>query len=560
MLIRNVFSVWGYSFLAVSLMTASATAQVVPQADPGQIERRFEQRPDVQSAPKPVIETPALPSATTEDSDITLTLESVEVKGATIYSASEIEALYADKLGKQVTLGEVQAIANAITLKYRSAGYVLSQAVLPAQKIDDGHVSIEVVEGFVENVVVEGEPGKRKLIEQYTSKIEGNRPLNISTMERYLLLVNDLPGISARAVLRPSASTLGAADVIVTVEEDKFEGSIGVDNRGSDFIGPVQFSTVLTGNNLFGLYDRTTFRNVTTSDTNELRFFDLRHEEQIGSEGTKLIGVASFSDTAPGSTLDELDVKGESFAFSLGASHPFLRSRNENFTLRGNFDYRDTTTDILGLEFSDDKVRAMRVGVEYDRGDSWKGVNLINVELSQGLDFWNATGPGIMRSRADGEADFTKMNMDVSRLQTINDNWSVMTSATGQYSWDPLLSSEEFTLGGVAFGQAYDPSELAGDHGVAARIELRYGRYVGMQYFDAYQLYSYYDLGAVWQEESAITTSSDRESLASAGVGMRFNLTDTVSGDTQVGFPLTRDVATNDNQSPNVFFRLTKRF
>lgn len=561
MRIRNVFSLCGYSFLAASLMTASATAQQLPpQADPGQIQRRFEKREEIKPTPKPVIQTPALPSTSAADSGITLTLQSVDVQGVTIYNTSEIEAFYAGKLGQKTTLGEVQAIANAITLKYRADGYVLSQAVLPAQKIDDGRVTIQVVEGYVENVVVEGEPSKRKLIERYTSKIEGNRPLNINTLERYLLLANDLPGISALAVLRPSATTVGAADVVITVQEDKFEGSVGVDNRGTDFIGPVQFTTMLTGNNLLGLYDRTTVRSVMASDTNELRFFDLHHEEQIGSEGTKLLGVVSYSDTEPGSTLDELDVEGTSFAFSMGASHPFLRTRNENLTLRGNFDFRDTQTDILGLDFSEDKIRALRVGVEYDRGDSWNGVNLVSLGLSQGLDFWNATGPGIMRSRADGEEDFTKMNMDLSRLQTIDDNWSVLASATGQYSWDPLLSAEEFTVGGAAFGQAYDPSELAGDHGAAARLELRYSRYAGLEYFKSYQAYSYYDLGAVWQEESQITTSSDRNSLASAGLGLRFNLTDTVSGDTQVGFPLTRDVATNGNQSPNVYFRLTKLF
>lgn len=556
----RAFSSIALSAFTVVALTTSALAQIVPQADPNQIERRFEPRPRATIPSTPIVTPAPAPEARQMDPSIRLVLKQIDVKGNTLYSDEEMRALYADKIGKDISLSEVQAIANAITVKYRTDGYVLSQAVLPAQKIDDGRVTIQVVEGFVQNVVVEGETAKRKLVEQYANHIRTEGPLNIKTLERYLLLANDLPGVSARAVLRPSTTTTGAADVIVTVEEDKFEGSFSVDNRGTDFLGPVQFTTVLTGNNLAGIYDGTTFRNVLTSDPSELQFYDVRHEEQIGTDGTKFLGIASYSHSEPGSTLDQFDVKGESLAFSLGGSHPFIRSRNENLTVRSNIDYRNTTTDFAGFELSDDKIRALRVGVEYDRADAWNGVNLISFEVGQGLPIFGATDAGINRSRTDGVDDFTKFNIDLSRLHTINDAWSVLASATGQYSLDPLLSAEEFSLGGANFGQAYDPSELTGDHGAAARIELRYGDITSFDYFNSYQLYTYYDIGAVWQKTSAVNTTSNRQSLSDAGVGVRFNITNYVSADTQLAVPLTRDVATNGNDSPNVFFRLTARF
>src|SRR5690606_11629727 len=107
----------------------------------------------------------------------------------------------------------------------------------------------------------------------YMKKIEGLRPLNVKTLERYILLANDLPGITARAVLRPSATAVGAADVVVTVSQKKFEGSLGLDNRGTRFLGRHQVQTTLVGNSLLGLNERTTFRNITTTDPDELVYF-----------------------------------------------------------------------------------------------------------------------------------------------------------------------------------------------------------------------------------------------------------------------------------------------
>lgn len=560
MLFSRQLSLFGIAFWAISTTGVAAYAQVVPQADPGLIERRFETPSEPQKAPAPVISAPELPSPDAMDASVTFTLKQVTLRGVSVYSESELQSVYTDKIGQTVSLRDVQAIANAITLKYRNDGYVLSQAVIPPQEIDSGIVTIEVVEGFIDNVSIEGELGRRKLIETYVRKIEQLKPLNINALERYLLLANDLPGVTAKAVLRPSPTVQGAADLVVTVSEKKFEGSFSVDNRGTKYIGPVQFTTTLTGNNLMGLYDRTTLRNVTTSDTNELKFFDLLHEEQLGSEGTRLVTILSYSDSEPGADIKDLEIKGESKAFRIGLSHPVIRSRSENFTVRGNFDYRDTDTDILNVDFSEDKLRVLRFGAEYDISDRLNGVNLFDIEVSQGLDIWDATPAGLGRSRADGQEDFTKFNFDISRLQTLTGNWSLLTGVTGQYSLDPLLSQEEFSLGGLGFGQAYDPSELTGDHGLAARAELRYGHYTGYRYFDSYQAYGFYDIGAVWQETSAIMPDSDRESLASTGLGVRFNLNEYLSGDTQIAFPLTRDVAANEDTSPRLFFRLTARF
>ena len=543
----------------------AAFAQTVPTVEPGHIEKRFEQRNLPARTPAPIIQAPrpeAAGGVTAGAGSIQFQLNGVQVEGVTAYAPEEVNAIFAPLKGKRISLADLQRAVNELTTKYRADGYILSKAVLPAQQFGKGNgvVRVQVVEGFVGQVVVEGEQGKRELVRRYLNKIEGNRPLNIKDLERYLLLANDLPGISAKAVLRPSA-TVGAADVVVTVEQDRFEGSLAADNRGTTFLGPVQFTGIAVANSLLGLNDRTTARAIVTSDVDELTFFDVSHEQQIGTEGTKVKLTVARSDSNPGASLEPLDIEGESTTYGIRAQHPFIRTRTKNLTGNIAFDVRDTKTDLSGLFFSEDKIRAVRVGADFDIADPLGGVTLTNVLMSQGIDALGATDDGAGRTRADGAHDFTKFELSITRRQDLSfGGLSLLAAVTGQYALDPLLSAEEFTVGGLGFGQAYDPSELAGDHGAAFHTELQYGNVLGYRWFDSYQAYVYYDIGAVWQETSAITPDSDQQSLASAGLGLRFNINETFSGSTEIGFPLTRDVAAEGDNNPRFFFSLISRF
>lgn len=542
----------GGANIAYAEVSASST-------QPGQIEKRFERPALPRAVPAPVVEAPALEDKTTSGAEqIQFVLRSVMIEGVTVYSQEDVQSLFANLMGKKISLADLQNAVNALTRQYRTDGYVLSKAVLPPQAIASGAVKVRVVEGYVGHVIVEGEVSRTKKIAEYAKKIEGIAPLNVKTLERYILLANDLPGVSAKAVLRPSAQ-LGAADVVITVDQDYFEGSLGLDNRGTKFIGPLQFTTVLAGNSLFGIYDRTTFRNITTADNEELRFFDLQHEEQIGSEGTKLRLTAARSDSKPGSTLRPFQVDGESVSFSAGLYHPVIRTRAQNLTLRGIMDYRNTQTDILGVNIAEDHIRAVRLGAEFDASDTYKGVNLLDVLVSQGISALGATEDGLGRSRADGDHSFTKVELSASRLQDLPYNLSFLSAFSGQYAFDPVLSSEEYNLGGLGFGQAYDPSELTGDHGAAVHFELQYGNVVGERFFDSYQAYSFYDIGQVWQEESSLTLA-DHDSLSSTGLGLRFNVNEIFSGSTEVSFPLTRDFSSNGTDNPRLYFSMIGRF
>src|SRR5207253_2020427 len=106
----------------------------------------------------------------------------------------------------------------------------------------------------------------------------------------------------------------------------------------------------------------------------------------------------------------------------------------------------------------------------------------------QGLPILHASRDGSPElSRAAGRSDFTKLNLDLSRLQQIQGNWSVLVAAALQYAFDPLLVAEQYGLGGTLYDRAFDPSEMLGDRALAGKIELRYGDSTDLAYLRNYQ-------------------------------------------------------------------------
>ena len=562
--LRAVCSFAAVLLLALQLAPETARSQQLPPAvEPGVIQKRFEQ-PEAPKAAPP-IDIPDIGQSTPPPGaeDVRFVLTDLLVLDSTVYSEEELRPIWENLIGQEISLTQFYGIAAAITIKYRNDGYILTRALVPPQEIIDGVAEIEVVEGYIDNVVIEGEPsGSMAQIEEKIQAILDSQPLHADVLERNLLLLNDLPSVIAQSILRPSITTPGASELVIVLEEAKFSAAFSADNRGSRFLGPYQFGASGRLDNILGLYESTELEVVGTAQLSELKFAALTHTQQLGTDGTTLTIIGSITDTEPGSTLDVLNVEGRSQAVTATISHPFMRTRRQNLSVVGGFDYRNSETDVLGVTNSEDRIRSVFVGGTYDFIDEYRGITLLGAELRQGLNILDATESGSDNlSRAEGRSDFTKVVGSVRRKQTLAPGWSLSAAFTGQYAFSQLLASEECGLGGQDYGSAYDPFEISGDHCLAARFELQYGDASEWEFIDSYELYGFYDAGAVWQIDGA--DPENRQSLASAGVGVRTNLIEDFWGALEFAVPLTRSPTVDrddGDKKPRLFFSVIKRF
>ena len=326
------------SALTIGLLTtvcfSSAQAQNIDaarrQADPGRVQERILDDTAIPSvSPRVEVRDVLLQDVPPNADEITLTLNQIQFEGIGVYSEDQISDVYAHKLGTNVTLAEIYGIASQLTNKYRNDGYILTQVIVPPQTIDGGRVTLRAVEGFVDQISVQGESqaNARSLIESYANQIRGDGPLNSANLEKFLLLINDLPGVNARSVLRPSQTQVGASDLQIIIERDPYDAFFGLDNHGSRYLGPIQVTAGAAFNSFFGNNERITVQVASAPEDGELYFYSVGYEQPVGPYGTTLAGLFSHSNTDPGFDLQRFDVKGQSEFASLKAEHPFIRSR-----------------------------------------------------------------------------------------------------------------------------------------------------------------------------------------------------------------------------------------
>ena len=523
--------------LAIVGVSYAASAQVIPpSAQPGRERERFTEPPVPRAQPGgPPISLPSTVAPPGAEK-VKLVIRSVQVIGSTIYSAEELKAIYADLLGHETTLQTVYDIARRITAKYGSDGFVLSRAIVPPQQFNPkgATVKIQVIEGWVNKVEWPQKLSRyRDFFSDYAARITAERPVNIKTIERYLLLANDLPGLKFSTSLRPSSTQTGASTLVVEVAEKPFDANARVDNRGTPSRGPYQFLTSATLNNILGQHEALTVSYGGVSPQKQLQYISGNYKQVLTSEGLTAFANGSYSWGRPGTAaLELLEFATRSTVIEAGAYYPLVRARERNLTLTGLSFMSDSYSNILGQPFNIDRLRGLRAKADADIADSLQGVNQFNATFSHGVKGFGSTDNGNpLASRAAGRVDFSKLEGTIGRTQPLPARFSAYASLYGQYAGTSLLSSEQCGYGGRFFGRAFDPSQILGDHCWQALGELRYDLPTTAQIPQA-QLYGFSDYGKVRTIAPATGTDASAHG-ASAGAGLRLGLFNNFNADLQ---------------------------
>ncbi len=553
-------SLW-VGVLSISAASLPVLAQQVPGgAQPGQLERQLQAPPQTRPGGGEAVVPPGpdqRPPANAASVRFVLTRLSVE--GSTVYPESKLQDAYTQYLGKEVTLAEIYQVAEALTRRYRNDGYILSQVVVPAQSIRDGAVRLQAVEGYVANARVEGlVRAPRDLVDAYLDRIRQSRPLKADVLERALLLINDLAGVTARATLAPSAQA-GASNLTVSVSEAPRTVTVGLNNRGSKFLGPVRITADADFNSMFGAGDRTGVRFMRTPFDSEMTLLSGSHERPLGTRGMKLAGSLTMANAKPGVGPTLAGLQTQSITAQTSLSYPLVRSRVQNIYLRGGLGWSDGRSDALAGTFQQrDQIRAVRFGVTWDGVDALRGVNIADLEYSRGMNSFGASDRAPDGSRTNVPAGFQKLSYYAARLQSIVPKWSVLGALSGQQGLTNLLAPEQFAFGGEQFGRGHDAAELIGDSGLGLKFELRYND-TSTGVVRDYMAYGFYDVGTITRR-SPHPGELARQSASSTGLGVRFNLQRNMSGFLELGVPLVKTVSAEGNRSARLFAGVQANF
>ena len=530
-----------------------------PGVDVRQLERRFEQQESAQSADsRRGVAVPRVSrSETAADQTPLFVLGNVSLTGAQAIAPEELAAAWRPFVGKKVSQADLADMASAVSDLYRAAGFHLSRAIVPPQDIASGSVRIQVIEGSIAEVVLKGEGAEQFGIRALLKPVIAEQPSRLATLERQLMLVNTRPGVRViDTQLEETGKASGHFRLVISVQTWHVYAFVGFDNLGSSAVGPWQSYATAAYNSMIAPGDTLALNLSTTpGDPRQLRFARLSYDTPVGVDGLRIGASGLYSEVWPGDWRRLFADNTKTEAFELRASIAPLQSQKQTLTLTMAAGFSNVTErDFFGPIYHD-AIRTISLNGDYRLQDNFGGTNLLTVNWRQGLDILGASDKSDPWTSVWGASPkFSALNFWFTRYQTLNDAWSLKLASAGQTASGPLYLSQQFYLGGLAFGRGYGAAEISGDNGIAGSLELRFDQKLNYKYWTGFQLYSFVDSGLVWWDG---VRPSDGTALTSAGGGVRLFFGGDLQVDLGVAVPLGYQAPENWARHPRFLFTLS---
>ncbi len=534
------------SILSLSILGLSrhAYGQTVPSPLPHSMERST-QLPD---RPRSRIRAPfkvERPNPSSSTNDPTFPVEQVQIDGPTGLSLGELSALTSPFSGRLVRLSELMDLADQISNLYAERGYALTVAIVPVQTVIDGVVHLTVIEGSIDQIDVEF---KHKLSVSRATRIATSvrkrlrpvvrsGPVRTYDLERSILGIDGLSGISPSVIIRPSRMVEGAADLLVVVDTKALEVEATVDNRIRPEFGTEQAVLSASANSLALIGDRLDLSYRRSRIDGAYDYRSVGYSVPIGNSMSRAhLNLSEAKTQAAKGFLKALEFEGLERTVRLGAQVPIYRSRAKSLYLNLDLAALDSSSDLFGATLIKDRVRTLEAGLSYDWADRSGGSSLVELSYIKGLSGLEATdSDNALRSRSFGSAQASYLTARLYRNQPLI-GMDLSIDVTGQVvtRGDSLWASAECTFGGPVYGRGFAVGQLGGDSCIKATLELtktfQISRFTIAPYLFAD--------GARIGQNGPLEYGEVREAIAtSGGAGVRMTAPDGVSLDIQYARP-----------------------
>ncbi|HZL71089.1 MAG TPA: ShlB/FhaC/HecB family hemolysin secretion/activation protein [Planctomycetota bacterium] len=493
-----------------------------------------------------------------DESKVIVQVKTIAISGNVSFGSDVLHDLVKDLEGKTVSLADLRSAALRITMYYRSKGYGLSWAYIPEQVIKSGDIKIAVIEARIDRILVQGNAHyDTNFILDHVSGVQEQESFDLDTLERGLLSLNEYPGLSVSAKLSPGGAP-GTSDLYL-IAHDKYPINVAVDwdNYGDEDIAENRLGVTVEAFNLFELGHWISVRGIEGFGDGELTYISGSYNIPF-SNGMKLsLYGSSYSYEAAGELVN-FDPVGDGFTAGAVLSYPIIKTVAYTISPEVGYEHKDLTQELFGIETSDDRIRALFGGVRFEWNDDFNGRWLGSAFGRFGLEGFagglEADDPDASRLGAGG--DFTRINLTLYRLQRVLSWVHLVGKVNYQYSADPLVVSEQMSLGGPDSVRGYPQFEVMGDRGYTASIEARIKLPFLDEVWDPFnpqrtmidmvQLAVFADVGEAELDQPSLG-EEDSVRLSGAGVGLRMSYPGRLTFRFDVGWPTSsRDPSTGD--------------
>ncbi len=502
-------------------------------------------------------------------SSVKVAVKKFEFEGNHVFSARQLAKVIASYAGREITSEELEEARVTLTKHYVDAGYITSGALLPDQDPTGGVITFQIVEGTLTDIELRGNFWYRGWWLRNQMRRAAGRPVNFNNLKVGLQLLRQNPTISrVNAELKPGVKQGESILEVAVKDEQPFRFGFEISNRRppsvSEGIGELYLSSLnLSGHNdpidlRWGLVRWTMQGEVEYAEFDNVSG---GYELPITPWDTTLRVYASKSDS---SIIDEtfaaLGITSRSEEFGLALRQPIYRTLNNVVTATVIADRKHSETYLLGRPFTlslgaldgESTTFATRLALEWVNR-SQVHVLALRSQFSLGLYAFGSTeadpssvsgttsgtgsGMGFDPEIPDskffawlGQAQYVRRIFDTEPLRKKPDTfgWNmlretlVVLRGNVQLADEPLLSLEQFSIGGMQSVRGYRENQLLRDNGFFVSAEVRIPLWLAKDKTPLVSLAPFFDAGGGWNVNKV---DDNYETIYSAGVGLLINAT-----------------------------------
>jgi len=458
----------------------------------------------------------------------------IRVLGSTVFTAQELAQVTDPYRDREITSEDIESLRLAMTLLYVNRGYSTSGTLVPDQAIVDGLLTIQVIEGKLSRIDVEGNYWFRPIYFTSRLQLDAGPPVNVHALqERLRFFQTDQRIERINAELRPGETRGESALHIRVAERRPIKAWLEYNNFTSPTVGSNQVMGTIADQNLLGFGDalRVQYGQSFGTDSNAHGSginpnLNVRYVAPVTPYDTTFaVDYRRVDFTVIESTVKPLDITGKFESIGFTFRQPVFRTPSQEFALALTGQSQSFRTSLLGNPFefqsgSTDglsQVSALRFSQEYVHRTQDQVISALS-RMSFGLPILGAT---VNRGPNQGTGEFFSWLGQTQLVRRLNPtNITVLARADLQLTNKHLFIIEQMAVGGRYSVRGYREFTLLGDNAFLGSLEARIPVYRSAIGEELLYLVPFFDYGRSWNT-NVVTPSP--EWLASAGVGAIWN-------------------------------------
>ncbi|NJL00069.1 MAG: ShlB/FhaC/HecB family hemolysin secretion/activation protein [Spirulinaceae cyanobacterium SM2_1_0] len=495
-----------------------------------------------------------------------LQVNNLSIVGSTVFTEADFAPLVTPFIGQRVSAAALQTLADAITERYLEAGYITSRAVLAPDSLGTGDIRINILEGSIEAIEVEG---LEKLNDDYVRDrvwLGAAAPLNTGRLEDQLRLLRANPVIeNIEASLRTGSTAVQSLLVVRVTEAQRLYNTLSADNYSPPSVGSERLGYTFRHINLTGYGDemRFDYRRTAPGGSDTIDFIYRRPLNPM--DGTIQVRTSVNWNRVTQPPFDILDISGESQLYEISYRQPLIKTPREELAVSLGFTYQTGQTFTFagptpfgfGPEADGSSTTSVfKFGQDYLRRDP-TGAWALRSQFSFGTGLFDATS----NTGDIPDSHFSSWLAQIQRVQVLNANNFLIVSFDFQYSVDPLLPSQQFVIGGGQSVRGFRQNVRAADNGFRFSVEDRITLARDDTGNSIFILAPFFDMGWVWNANSNPNLLQNENFIAGVGLGVLWEVFPGLTLRFDYGYPIINLADRGENaQDDGIYFSVVYQF